>query len=152
MFKVQLWLENINIMHWLTNIDKCIYICHAFFFFLQCSIATKVTLGSKKEVWSLSSFRAFCYADEVKETNIGNWLYLWANSLGIIQYKPDCVEKRVLKETTDRLQKMKEIKEVKFKCSIVKEVRTVEDSSYHQSTVHYILVFWGQKMTSDAYF
>lgn len=47
----------------------------------------------------------------------------------------------MLKETTERLQKMKEIKEVKFKCSIVKEVRTVEDSSYHQSTVHYILVF-----------
>ena len=63
------------------------------------------------------------------------------SSLGNIQYKSDWVEKRVLKETTDRLQKMREVKEVKFKCSIVKEVRTVEESSYHQSTVHYMLVF-----------
>ena len=47
------------------------------------------------------------------------------SSLGNIQYKSDWVEKRVLKETTDRLQKMRELKEVKFKCSIVKEVRTV---------------------------
>ena len=63
------------------------------------------------------------------------------SSLGNIQYKSDWVEKRVLKETTDRLQKMRELKEVKFNCSIVKEVRIVQESSYHQSTVYYMLVF-----------
>lgn len=53
----------------------------------------------------------------------GNWQYLWTNSLGNLQYNPGKVEKWVLKVAIDRLEKMKESKEVKFKCSIIKEVR-----------------------------
>ena len=58
------------------------------------------------------------------------------------QYNPGWVEKRVLKEAVDQLEKMGESKELKSKCSTIKEVRTVEDTGYNQSTVHhYILSF-----------
>ena len=38
----------------------------------------------------------------------------------------------MLKETTDRWQKMRELKEVKFKRILTKEVKTVGESSYHK--------------------
>lgn len=56
------------------------------------------------------------------------------------QNNPGWVEKRVLKEAVDRLEKMGESKEVKSKCSTIKEVRTVEDTGYNQSTVHHYIL------------